>query len=325
MSITIEPLGGLGNQLFTYALGKELCARIGTDLIVDLRNFRDYEWHKYELDSFHSNLTVGDFPANQSPAFNFLNRVSGRLGYRPRGVIADDLGTFDPSVLQAPNGTRLRGYFQSWKYFENVAREIRSEMRQISEPSEWFDKTKADLADLAPWIGIHVRRGNYTGIPSMGLARSDYYIPALNLLTRLTGVSTTVVFTDSPEHIHEALSNDVGRKCRVVEAPPHSRPIETLSLMSDADHLIIGNSTFSWWSAWLGERTGRLVVCPRPWLDSPSHNDRDLIPAPWISLVRSTHLSFGKNPEPSSPEWSSALTLSKVFCRSSVCPEEHAR
>jgi hypothetical protein len=56
--------------------------------------------------------------------------------------------------------------------------------------------------------------------------------------------------------------------------------------MSDASHLIIGNSTFSWWAAFLRDRPGRTVIAPRPWIDYKRFNERDLLPPDWITLGR---------------------------------------
>jgi hypothetical protein len=294
MSIIIEPLGGLGNQLFVYATGRSLSIELGVELEADLRNFEGYEWHDYELDSFHNDLRIiATPPARRMP--NSIRKIASKSNqaisersqrFRTRVVLEKDF-IFDPSVLKAPDGSRLRGYFQSPKYFEKHADLIRAEISQLVSPSNWFKGMSKNLVELSPWAAVHVRRGNYTGLPNMGLAGEDYYSQALELLRELEGTVSIVVFSDDLDLARTLLSPFLESEALYVEAPLESRPIESLLLMSYADHIIIGNSSFSWWSAWLGNRMGRRVICPRPWLDESANNDRDLIPAPWISLVRS--------------------------------------
>jgi hypothetical protein len=56
--------------------------------------------------------------------------------------------------------------------------------------------------------------------------------------------------------------------------------------MSLASHLIMANSSFSWWAAWLGDSEVRTVIYPRPWIDFRFINDRDLPLPNWIGLGR---------------------------------------
>lgn len=293
MSIIIEPLGGLGNQLFVYATGRSLSIERGVELEADLRNFEGYKWHDYELDSFHSNLKVITNPSLRWMPNNIRKtsiRISDGISRRVKGFnpknIQEKSFIFDPGVLKAPDGSRLRGYFQSPKYFDKHGDLIRAEISQIASPSDWFQEMSKTLPALSPWVSVHVRRGNYMGLPKMGLVEVDYYSQALKLLRELEGTVNIVVFSDDLDLARILLSPYLPPKTLYVDVPVESRPIESLLLMSSADHVIIGNSSYSWWAAWLGNRLGRRVFCPRPWLDDPANNDRDLIPAPWITLVR---------------------------------------
>lgn len=290
--IVIEPLGGLGNQLFTYVLGLENATRLQTELHVDLFNFVNYEWHDYELGSFKSSIS-GELERS------FLNRTLDRLpGHRyfPRRQFAlEDNELFASKFLKVPDGTRLRGYFQSWKYFESVGNVIQSELWDLVSPSKAFLEKKVELESGAPWIAVHVRLGNYQTLPSMGLAGRAYYRRAVKLLRDLGHHEPIMVFTDSPEVIGEmGLFGDI-EDWMIFQGDPALTPLETLLLMSLADHLVIGNSTFSWWAAWLGrDVAGRKVIYPRPWLDRFPRDDRDLPMPEWICLSREETVLRGR-------------------------------
>ncbi|MDA9116980.1 alpha-1,2-fucosyltransferase [Pontimonas sp.] len=62
--------------------------------------------------------------------------------------------------------------------------------------------------------------------------------------------------------------------------------METMLLMSEAAALVIGNSTFSWWAAYMGQAEKRPVIYPRPWLAREDFDDRDLFYPEWIGLGR---------------------------------------
>jgi hypothetical protein len=54
--------------------------------------------------------------------------------------------------------------------------------------------------------------------------------------------------------------------------------------MSRAHALVMGNSTFSWWAGWLGDRPDRPVFAPRPWVAAQDGVERDLLPPHWLTL-----------------------------------------
>ena len=62
---------------------------------------------------------------------------------------------------------------------------------------------------------------------------------------------------------------------------------EDFYLMSRCRHAVISNSTFSWWSAWLGEagKPGRITVAPDMWFAPAANIDySDIIPDRWTKL-----------------------------------------
>lgn len=293
MAITIEPLGGLGNQLFVYATGLARALDLNTDLKVDLRNFRNYEWHNYELDSFRNEMTPVALSKNEEVARiardvqrRFLRALCLSPAWGKGGEVIEESSRFDERVNRVANGTRLRGYFQSPKYFLRHADTVRASVRNIEMPSDWYVNLTAHLERMAPWAAVHVRRGNYVGLPNMGVTQDDYYRRALGLLRSSHGDIGVVVFSDDIEAARGLPVLQALKSAVFVQPPVETRPLESLLAMSMAHHVITANSSFSWWAAWLGDRPNRVVVCPRPWLDDWTYDDRDLFPPDWVTLGR---------------------------------------
>ena len=59
----------------------------------------------------------------------------------------------------------------------------------------------------------------------------------------------------------------------------------TLYCLSQCDSVIMSNSTFSWWGAWLGKRKEKVIVPPF-WFGRAGPRDlEDLIPDRWEVLT----------------------------------------
>jgi len=291
MTITIEPLGGLGNQLFIYGLGLRLARDLNTDLVCDMWNFHNYSWHVYELDTFSNSISK-----------TYSSRSREMFGHKVRGVIRrirslplnpvsfphlvlERGSVFDASLLEVPRNSRLNGYFQSWRYLEPIASELKEQVSKPVNPSRWMLETRKQLAELGLWVAVHVRRGTYLEVPIMGIVGNDYYSRAISLLDSIVGDLPLVLFSDSPEMLTD-LQSRYRDRVTLIDTPDDVRAIDVLQVMSDASHLVIGNSTFSWWAAYLRDRADRLVVAPRPWLDDSNFNERDLLLADWITVGR---------------------------------------
>lgn len=292
MTILITPLGGLGNQLFIYAAGKELSRRYKTPLMVSRTSFNELSLRMFELDSFESDFAEVSRAhrsllnlSNQATLAIQKGRQLAKASVRGRERALDPAFLYKPLPQKKSQVLPAGRYFQSWRYFPEVADEIRKETQKIRNPTPFYEELRKDLDAATKTVAVHVRRGDYLTNEYMGNVPEDYYLRALEMLLQLVGNFRILLFSDDPNVLSaRKFLSEWRDQIRLVEPPPNSRPIESLNLMARCDHVVMANSSFSWWGAWLGERSGRTVIYPRPWLKGAWVDDRDLALPGWISL-----------------------------------------
>ena len=123
--IYVRLMGGLGNQMFQYAFGRQLSANRDGGVVFDLSYFQNPPKgdvpRQFELDVLHAEPNLAPRPVK--PARYLLGRLTGR----PQPIIEPN--GFQPDLLRVPDNVLLIGYWQSEKYFKGVERQIREEFR----------------------------------------------------------------------------------------------------------------------------------------------------------------------------------------------------
>lgn len=194
---------------------------------------------------------------------HYRDRLAGLPG-ASRWLVTDRCSPLLLRVSHISPRARLRGYFQITRYFEEHAEEIRRRVRIISHPSKWFLEMSARLGEMGPFIGIHIRRGDYVHLPQHGVLPHHYYLKALEEVWRHAPPNAPVIVaTEERVELPWVSGLARGRRIEVLRPPPSSRPIESLTLLSMARYLVVANSTWSWWAGFLGEAS--LVCYPDPW------------------------------------------------------------
>jgi hypothetical protein len=291
--IIVKIIGGLGNQLFQYALGRNLALMNNTELKLDISGFKTYKLHKYGLHHFkiiEKFATREDLHCIKMPSSRLRNffidincSITGnkQIFYKkePRDYI------FDLNFFKYPNDLYLEGYWQSEKYFKNVEDIIRQEFSLKKEP----DAPNALMAENileSDAISVHVRRGDYVANPLTynhhGVCSLEYYHKAIDCMVKKISDPHFYFFSDDPAWVKKNL---------VVDYPhtyvTHNQTIKNYSdlwLMSLCKHHIIANSSFSWWGAWLSTNPEKMVIAPKKWVNNPHIETRDLFPEAWHTI-----------------------------------------
>lgn len=122
---------------------------------------------------------------------------------------------------------------------------------------------------------------NPTSLEFFGVKDERYYQRALECFDALNSGTRCFVFSDDPIWCKRQLRVPV----ETVYVEAGHRGWEDLHLMSQCQHQIIANSTFSWWAAWLNQNPAKRVVAPLEWYGAATNmTGRDLVPAKWIRV-----------------------------------------
>ena len=285
--VTVELVGGLGNQLFVYATGYELSQKLNCPLYADTTWFRTQSNRKLGLNSFANDTIFTSVNPFIRRAEIQVHKAIPLLLSKGSNVFVESKMDYQPEVSKLPIGSKLRGYFQSWKYFEACGPKIRAQIYDLRNPTEWYQTRCVEFQDQESWIAVHVRRGDYLNAGTRdvhGLTGFAYYRNAIERIdSQFDNQMPLKVFSDD----HSAarmLFRGNGRKIEFVQEPLGSKPIESMLLMSLGSGIVAANSSFSWWAAWLGEKNTRPVIVPIPWFRTKQINQLDLFLRNWLPL-----------------------------------------
>jgi hypothetical protein len=150
------------------------------------------------------------------------------------------------------------GYFQTFKYTEDphVFEKMRS--LRLSDPGRRFEELAQNISNSKTII-VHLRRGDYLNEESFGLIGSDYYLECINELVKSKLYNSIWVFSDDLGAARDLFEGKFDISCEFIGDVDNSSA-SVLELMRFGSAYVIGNSSFSWWGAWLGDlRTDRCV------------------------------------------------------------------
>ena len=287
--------GGLGNQLFQYAAGRRLATVLGADLKLDILSLGDPRHRiprRYELAPFKAPqafATTSEIDALVQPKSSLLIRLLSKIFYgsgrSSSSHVKERHYHFDPAITELPDNVYLDGYWQSERYFLDIADTIRMDFTLKSLPDDANQKILDDI-ESSNAISMHIRRGDYVADPvtrkAHGVLDLDYYRRAAAFIADRVSDLHFFVFSDDPVWAREYLN--IPHPVSVVDQNGADRCHEDLRLMSGCKHHIIANSSFSWWGAWLNPSPDKIVVAPERWFDEYPADTRDLCPAGWVRL-----------------------------------------
>lgn len=287
-------MGGIGNQLFSYAAARRLSLVNKSDLVLDhvsgFTHDHDYQRH-YQLDHFSipcRKATAAERLEPFSRLRRYLKRrLARRLPFVQRSYIQQEFIDFDARLLDVkPRGTvYLEGYWQGEGYFKDVETTIRADL-VIKPPTDAVNLAMASRICACTAVALHVRFFDAPAEAGSNNAPGDYYTRAVAHMEAVAPGAHYFLFSDQPEAARQRIDLPDDRVTLVAHNQGDENAYADLWLMTQCHHFIIANSTFSWWGAWLARAPGKCVIAPgfemrqgKMWWGF-----KGLLPAEWTKL-----------------------------------------
>lgn len=278
--IIIQLKGGLGNQMFQYALYRELKKRGREVKIDDETGFINDELRIPVLDRFgieYERASKEEVIEITDSRMDLWSRIRRKLTGRKTHRIDEVSGMYDPKVMEVEDAY-LVGYWQSDKYFTSP--------EVIDELKDTFGKRPQEIMkDSVSWtilqqiecsesVSIHVRRTDYLTqehIHVHNLCSEKYYKNAISMIREKHPNAVFFIFTDDKEWCKDHFK---GPNFITVELQEGEfTDVADMILMSRCKHHIMANSSFSWWSAWLNDAPEKMVIAPEKWINNKEMDD----------------------------------------------------
>lgn len=294
--ITVNIIGGLGNQMFQYAFGYAISKENSIKIKLDIRGFDAYNLRDYELGLFN----FEENPEFESTYGFLLNQLHGKSNtplikaYRKvlRGLLRfskfyyqeKEEFVFDKDVFSVKIDTYFYGYWQNEKYFKKYRKELLEIFTLKNIHSKTIEYQQQIIKSEA--VSLHIRRGDYvtdTHTNSVhGTCDVKYYKRAVMEVLKSKKQAHFFIFSDDLDWAKSNL-DFIDNKTFVrleSDVPDH----EEMYLMSQCKHNIIANSSFSWWGAWMNKNSTKIVIAPKKWFKNLKINQNQIVPHDWIKI-----------------------------------------
>jgi hypothetical protein len=270
--------GGLGNQMFQYATGLALAHRLDAELYLDVT------W--YRRTRTNQNITQRTYA---------LGGFGIKTRHMPRGrrlhtklrrptLFRETAFQYDPAFERLEGDVILDGYWQSFRYFESSASDICSRFRF---PADGVPTNTVRLRQIQAInsVAVQFRRGDYTSLRGQAYHRLmplSYYRAAIATIADQVGDVTLFIFSDDIPWCRANLKFD--QPIVFIDSDASTRDLDHMHLMSACKHMVIANSSFSWWAAWLNQNPGKLICAPDRWFVDEFDVINDRLPPEWRRL-----------------------------------------
>lgn len=265
--VIIRLMGGLGNQMFQYALYLKMQS-LGREVKLDISGLNEATGR---IDQFFDiELPVATRREIQSAkkvcplfcvrGFHRLFRLSGKK----ENIYYDSEEKAQMEIL-GMDDIYLSGYWQTDRYFSDIADTVRQTFVMRDYMTDYQRGILSDIR-ASESVSVHIRRGDYLELSEFygNICTPEYYRRAFRYFDN-RGVHF-FIFSNDCEFVQE---NYTGPNITVVRPEQGSLLSNNMDLllMSSCKHNILANSSFSWWGGWINVNPVKAVIAPAKWFN----------------------------------------------------------
>lgn len=273
--IIVQMSGGLGNQMFQYALYRQLQEQGKEVKIDDVTCYESDNARVRQLSVFgitYEKASSEELIALTDAYMDVGSRIRRKLFGRRTSSYQEKQFNFDKKVFELEEAY-FEGCWQTEKYFADVTEQLHQEFQFKVSLTETGQQYLAQIQSTES-VGIHIRRGDYlqeTQSPLYGgICTKDYYERAITYMEKQFKGCCFFLFTNDYEWTRQ---NMHGERFIIVDCNSEENGYLDMLLMSKCRHNIIANSTFSWWAAWLNTNPDKQIIAPAKWLNGRDCSD----------------------------------------------------
>jgi hypothetical protein len=285
--------GGMGNQMFQYALGLHMAEKLQTELYLDLsslldRSKGDFVYRNYDLTIFK---LEGQF-VHSLGLLTFLSKFKSssitkffrKKVEKNKFLLKEKAFKFEPRFLETKGDKDIliEGWFQSGRYFSDIEDKIRAEFSFVHP----IISSSVDLhisISNSNAICLNVRRTDFLKVDNLNTTNREYFFKAADLMANQIENPKFFIFSDDTAWCRQELKlpydhEVVGHEHKGVKFGNY------MQLMIACKHFIIPNSSYAWWAVWLNKYKDKKVIAPKNWFTDTTIDTSDLIPDSWMRL-----------------------------------------
>lgn len=278
--------GGMGNQMFQYAMGKMLSTKWEKKVYFDDSSFESDELRCFELDEL--NVSLEKASQKEIEKYKriryFYNIIYNYI--KIKRLFGIQLEKREFCFDKYKYARYFDGYWQNVQYFQLIREQLQQEFVFTGELTKYQEQI-IDQMKQESSVALHVRHGDYLANNNQDIfvcLPINYYQQAIDLLREKIGSLRIYVFSDDIAWCKQNFT--FCDNLVFVDESISNRAKVDFELMRNCKHFIIANSTFSWWPAWLASNKDKIVIAPQAWFCDERDNQavRQGLNRDWICL-----------------------------------------
>ena len=260
MNIIVELQGGLGNQMFQYAFGKEISQLTNRNLILDLstlnKDYKDIVKRDFDLTIFNlSDVTVvNSFGEDYYKVSELTSPNLWNVNYYE--TIKKEIINYNHNNLY------LEGYWQSPILFSekfNTIKEFSFKNPILKNSKDIFNEIKNTNS-----VMINIRRKDFVNNDFHGWYGIDFIMKSIKSLESKENDLHFFVFSDDIDWCKNNL-NFLKNHTLVDHTHSGYKFGNYIQLMTECKHFIVPNSTFAFWASFLSKNKNKKIIRPKIW------------------------------------------------------------